>query len=66
MAYNDGDPLWVVPTKIAPRSLPLEEGFRPLKQSAMNLRLPKRTVSPRENPPHIRHLMSVATMSVNE
>jgi hypothetical protein len=41
MAYNDGDPLWVVPTKIAPKSLPMGERLRPSKQSAMNSRLPK-------------------------
>jgi hypothetical protein len=41
MDHSDGDPLRVVPTKIAPELLPLGERLRPLKQSAMNSRLPK-------------------------
>jgi hypothetical protein len=44
---------WVlhVPTKTSPKSLPLGERLRLLKQSAMNSRLPNRTVLPREMPP---------------
>jgi hypothetical protein len=36
------------------------------KQSVMNSRLPKRTVSLREKPPHVKRSLSVATTSINE
>jgi hypothetical protein len=55
MAHSDGDPLLVVPMKIASELPPLGERLRPPKQSAMNSRFPKRTVSIREKPPHVRH-----------
>jgi hypothetical protein len=38
MARSNGDPLQVVPMKIAPESIPLVERLRPPKQSAMNSR----------------------------
>jgi hypothetical protein len=63
MAHSDGDPLWVVPMKMVPKSLHLGERLRPLKQSAMNSRLPKRTVSPREKPPHVKWSPSMAAAS---
>jgi hypothetical protein len=50
MVRSDGDPLWVIPMKTAPESLPLGERLKRLKQSTMNSKLPKRTVSPREKP----------------
>jgi hypothetical protein len=41
MARNNGDPLWVVPMKTMPKSLPLGERLKLPNQSAMNSRLPK-------------------------
>jgi hypothetical protein len=66
MAHNDGDPLRVVPMKEAPESLPMGERLMPPKQSVMNSRLPKRTVSLRDKPPHVKRSPSVATVSTNE
>jgi hypothetical protein len=66
MACNDGDPLRFVPTKTVPESLCLAERLRPPKQLAMNSRLPKRTVSSREKPLHVRHSSSVVTVRVDE
>jgi hypothetical protein len=62
MARNgDGGPLRVEPMKAAPESYLLGERLRPLKQSTMNSRLPKRMVSPREKPLHVRRSPSVET-----
>jgi hypothetical protein len=66
MARSDGDLLCVVPTKIASKWLPMGERLRLPKQSAMNSRLPKQTVSSRENPLHVRHSPLVETASVDE
>jgi hypothetical protein len=41
VARNYGDPLWVVPTKIALELLPLGERLMLSKQSVMNSRVPK-------------------------
>jgi hypothetical protein len=65
MAHGDGDPLWVVPMKTTHEMLPLGQRLRLSMQSAMNSRLPKRTVLPREKA-HIRHSLLAATVSANE
>jgi hypothetical protein len=52
--------------KAAPESFLLGERLRTQKQSAMNSRLPKRTVLPREKPLHIKHSPSVETASTDE
>jgi hypothetical protein len=66
MARSDGDPLRVVPMKTAHESLPLGERLKLMKQSAMNSWLPKKMISAREKPPHVRHSPSVVTPSVDE
>jgi hypothetical protein len=63
---GDGGPLWVEPMKVASEPSPLGERLRPLKQSAMNSRLPKQIVLPREKPPHDRHSPSAAMASMYE
>jgi hypothetical protein len=63
---GDGGPLRVEPTKAAPESFLLGERLRPPKQSTMNSRLPKRTVSPREKPPHVKRSPSAEMMSADE
>jgi hypothetical protein len=45
---------------------PMGERIRPPKRSAMNLRLPKRMVSPSEKPQDDRHSPSVVTVSVDD
>jgi hypothetical protein len=52
--------------KAMPESFLLRERLRPPKQSAINSRLLKRTVSPREKPSHIKHLPSAEMVSVKE
>jgi hypothetical protein len=52
--------------KAVPESYLMQERLRPLKWSAMNSRLPKRTVSLREKPPHVRPSPSAETASINE
>jgi hypothetical protein len=66
MAHSNGDPLWVVPTKIAQESLPLGEMLKMSKQSVMSSRLQKQMVSPTKKPLHVSHSPSVATMSIDE
>jgi hypothetical protein len=66
MAHNDGDPLWVVPAKMEPGSLPLGERPMPPMQSAMNSGLPKQTLSLREKLPHVKHSPSLTTVSSDE
>jgi hypothetical protein len=68
VAYSHGDPLWVVPIKMAPESPPppLGERLRVPNQLAKNSRLSKQIVSTRVKPPHIRRSPSVATVSVDE
>jgi hypothetical protein len=51
---------------MAPKTSLEGERLRPLKQLAMNLRLPKWMVLPREKPPHDRHSPSLATVSTND
>jgi hypothetical protein len=60
---EDGGSLWVKPMTIVSETSPEGERLRPLKWSAMNLRLPKRMVSPRKQPPHDKHSLLVATTS---
>jgi hypothetical protein len=60
---GDGGSLWVKPMTIVSETSPEGERLRPLKRSAMNLRLPKRMVSPSEKPPHDKHSLLVATTS---
>jgi hypothetical protein len=50
MARSNGDPLWVVPMKIVPKSHPPGGEVQAAKAIAMNSRLPKQTVLPREKP----------------
>jgi hypothetical protein len=59
-------PLQVELMKAAPAAPLLGERHRPLKQSVMNSKFPRRTVSPRENPPHIKHSPSAAMMIADE
>jgi hypothetical protein len=64
MAHSrDSGLLWVEPMKAAPKSFLMGERLRSPKQSAMNSRLPKRMVSLREKPPHVRCSPSAETMS---
>jgi hypothetical protein len=65
MVRSDGDPLRAVPTKMVPELFPLGERLRLSKMSAMNSRLPKRMVSPREKPPQVKCSLLVVTMSVD-
>jgi hypothetical protein len=51
---------------VAPEPSPMGERLRPLKRSAMNSRLPKRMVSPREKTSHDRCSPSAATASADE
>jgi hypothetical protein len=63
---GDGGPLWVAPMTVASEpSLPRER-HRPPKKSAMNSRLPKQMVSPRENPPHVKRSPSTVTVIPDE
>jgi hypothetical protein len=62
----DGGPLSVVAMKAAPESFLLEERLRLLKQSATNSWVPKRMVSLREKPPHVKHSPSMETASTDE
>jgi hypothetical protein len=66
MVRSDGDPLQVIPMKIASESPPPGERLRQPKKSAMNSRLPKQTISPREKSPYIRRSLIVETMSMDE
>jgi hypothetical protein len=66
MDYSDGDPLRVVATKMAPELLPLGERLMLPKESAMNSRVPKQMVSPREKPPQVRYSPSVVMSSVDD
>jgi hypothetical protein len=63
---GDGDPLWVEPMKVTRELFLLGERHRPLKLSAMNLRLPKWTVSLREKPLHVKQSPSVEASSADE
>jgi hypothetical protein len=51
--------------KMVPELFPLGERLRLSKMSAMNSRLPKRMVSPREKPPQVKCSLLVVTMSVD-
>jgi hypothetical protein len=66
MGPSGGDPVQVVPTKMAHESLPLGERLRLPKQSTNNSRPPKRMVLLREKPLHIRCAPSVAMASIDE
>jgi hypothetical protein len=61
-----GGPLWGESMKVMLESFLLGERLRPPKQSAMNSRLPKRTVSSRRKPPHIKCSPLVETLSAEE
>jgi hypothetical protein len=63
---GDGDPLRVKPMKAATELLLLGERLKPPKSSAMNSKLPRRTVSPREKPPHVKRSPSAATASADK
>jgi hypothetical protein len=52
--------------KAVPESFLLGERLMSPKQSTMNSRLPMRTVSPREKPPHVRRSQLVEIMSADE
>jgi hypothetical protein len=67
MAHNRvGGPLRGEPMKVELKSFLLGERLRPVKQSAMNSRLPKRMVLLREKPPHVKHSPSVEMVSADE
>jgi hypothetical protein len=67
MAYSgDGGPMWLEHMKVVFESFLVGERLRPSKQSAMKSRLPKRMVSSREKPPHIKCPQSVEMASVDE
>jgi hypothetical protein len=66
MIHSDGDPLHLVPTKMAPESFPLRERLRLPMQSVLNSRPPKQTVSPRDKPLWVRRSPSVATTRVDK
>jgi hypothetical protein len=66
MLRSDGDPLWAIPMKMVPESVPLGERLRLPEQSAINSKLLKRTVLPSEKPLHVNHSLSVVTVSVDE
>jgi hypothetical protein len=63
---GDDGQLWVEPMMMASEPSPLGERLRPLKHSAMNLRLPKRMVWMREKQSHDRCSLSAATKSTDE
>jgi hypothetical protein len=63
---GDGDPPQVEPMKVVFESFLLRERLRPPKQSAMNSRLPKQTVSLREKLWNVKCSLLVETMSVDE
>jgi hypothetical protein len=52
--------------KAATELLLLRERLKPPKSSAMNSKLPRRTVSPREKPPHVKRSPSAATASADK
>jgi hypothetical protein len=57
---GDGGPPWVESMAMASELSQVQERLRPPKRSAMNSRLPKRIILPREKPPHDRRSSSVA------
>jgi hypothetical protein len=63
---GDSSPLWFEPMRAASESLPLGERLRLPKQSAMNSRIFKQTVSPWEKPPHVKCSPSTETASADE
>jgi hypothetical protein len=65
MARNDGDPLWVVPTKIAPESPPGGEA-QAAKAVDNELKAPKENGFTEGESPHVRPFPSVVTASVDE
>jgi hypothetical protein len=60
---GDGGPLWAQPMSMASEASPMGERLRSPKRSAINSRLPKLMVSPREMPPHDSHSPSTVTAS---
>jgi hypothetical protein len=54
------------PIKVTHEPLSLGERLRSPKKSTMNSRLPKRTVSQREKPPHVKRSPLIETVSANE
>jgi hypothetical protein len=64
--YGDDDPLRAEHMTTAFEPPPMGERIRPPKRSAMNSRLPKQMVSPREKPSHNKHSPPMATMSTND
>jgi hypothetical protein len=66
MARNDSNPLRAIPTKTAHELFPLREMLRLPKQSAMNSKLPKRKVLPREKPLQVKCSLSVVMTIIDE
>jgi hypothetical protein len=63
---GDGGPQWVEPMAVASELSLQGERFRMLKQSMMNLRLPKQMVSPRDKSSCDEHSPSAVTVIVDE
>jgi hypothetical protein len=67
MAHSrDGGPPRAEPMMMAFEPSPMGERLRPPKRSAMNSRLLKRMVSPREKPPLDRRSSPATTMSMDD
>jgi hypothetical protein len=67
MAYSGDDgPPWVEPMVVTLELLLQGERLRPLKQSTMNSRIPKRMVLLREKPSCEKHSLSAAIVIADE
>jgi hypothetical protein len=65
-ACSDNNPLWTIPTKMAPKPFPSRETLRLPEWSAMNSKVPKRMVFPGANPMLVCRWPSPTMMSFNE